>query len=353
VADLSGDRLADLAIGHSGSGKLTLWKGKGQKARPDGSFQLAAEASSGALPVWIAARDVTGDRIQDLLVLRADGQAEVLRGLANGQGFQQGWKQKTGAAALSAIVADVTSDQIPDWVIAHETSLEIWIGNGANGCPDGTFIRGSEILLSDRVTGLNVGDLNADRIPDLVLLHGDLGKISVWTGEGTDGQATGRFSSPVSFNVGAGPGQVALRDLNRDGILDLVVANQQEASLSVLVGRGSAGQGDGTFAAATKLDVVDLPTSIAVEDINGDGIADLLVTHGTTGYLSVLLGLGNATFAAPRRQLLGGNPAGIAITDLDWDGRRDLVITDSQSPQVKMLRGGGTCTNPLVKNAGN
>ena len=83
---------------------------------------------------------------------------------------------------------------------------------------------------------------------------------------------------------------IAVRDLNGDGKKDLVAVNQANDSISVLLGRG-----DGTFNAAKSYPVADGPFQVAFADFNRDGKVDLVVAD--TNQVSVLLGNGNGTFA--------------------------------------------------------
>ena len=98
-----------------------------------------------------------------------------------------------------------------------------------------------------------------------------------------------------------------MADVNGDGKLDLIVANycgnsstcpNAEGSVGVLLGNG-----DGTFQAAVVYDSGGVnATSLAVADVNGDGIPDLVVANScadsscANGSVSVLPGNGNGTF---------------------------------------------------------
>src|SRR5437016_6541491 len=76
------------------------------------------------------------------------------------------------------------------------------------------------------------------------------------------------FASAVNYGAGAAPRWIAAADLNHDGKLDLVTANQNSKNVSVFIGNG-----DGTFAAAVNYAVGDTPLSVAIADVNGDGKA--------------------------------------------------------------------------------
>jgi hypothetical protein len=116
---------------------------------------------------------------------------------------------------------------------------------------------------------------------------------------------TVNFRPAVPYKTsGYNPYSVAVADVNSDGILDLVVANEQQSktdpqgSISVLLGKG-----DGTFHAAVNYSSGGQSAySIVVADVNGDGKLDLVVANGcvgsncATGSVGVLLGKGDGTF---------------------------------------------------------
>ena len=64
-------------------------------------------------------------------------------------------------------------------------------------------------------------------------------------------------------------------DFNGDGKLDLAMANQNDGTVSILLGNG-----DGTFQPPANVGGFITPTWIAVGDFNGDGKLDLAVTDG-------------------------------------------------------------------------
>src|SRR2546426_246263 len=69
------------------------------------------------------------------------------------------------------------------------------------------------------------------------------------------------FSPAVSYPVGSGPLSVAVGDFNRDGILDIVTANINDNTVSILLGHG-----DGTFTTLSPITVGSSPDAVAVGD---------------------------------------------------------------------------------------
>ena len=151
-----------------------------------------------------------------------------------------------------------------------------------------TYNSGGYIGSTEPVMSTAVADLNGDGRLDIVVTNQCLaggcdftsdGEVSVLLGNGD-----GTFQTAVSYDTGGiGAVAVAIKDVNRDGLPDLVVASQcphtgscvADGEVSVLLGNG-----DGTFRPAVVYDSGGFgPTSVAIGDFNGDGYPDLAVTN--------------------------------------------------------------------------
>lgn len=157
------------------------------------------------------------------------------------------------------------------------------------------------------------------------------------------------FRVPPFYTVGLAPAGVASGDFNGDGKPDLVVANANGSSISVLLNNGN-----GTFAPAVTyyVPLSDTPVVVAVADLNGDGMLDV-VTVGSWaagGQLVVFLGNGDGTFQTGVAYLFGGQfPGDFLIADMNGDGKPDLVVvsqvmtgTDDSLLSVLLGNGDGT-----------
>jgi hypothetical protein len=141
--------------------------------------------------------------------------------------------------------------------------------------------------------------------------------------------------------VDPSPHSVALADLNGDGMLDLVVVSSQSSqTVSVFLGKG-----DGTFQPQARYSVGSYPYGLAVADVNLDGNLDLLVSNYVDDTISVLLGNGDGTFQPQMIFAAGLGPTGIAVADFNGDGFPDLA-TASVGNAVLLGNGDGTFQPP-------
>jgi hypothetical protein len=184
------------------------------------------------------------------------------------------------------------------------------------------FERQSEISLSDAPRAIAVADVTGDGWPDLILAGTGRGSVTVIPNHGVeDGDGGERFRPARDYVVGGGPFDIAIGDLNRDGRLDIAVANADSDSVTLLFNSGN-----GDFAAPIQLPVPGNPRGIALGDFNRDGRLDIAVTRFGAAELDVLFGVGNGTF--PERRSYGAplNPQGIAVGDFNRDGWPDVAV---------------------------
>ena len=156
-------------------------------------------------------------------------------------------------------------------------------------------------------------------------------------GSGTAGLTWLNSQSP---STGALPWAEATGDLNGDGIADLVVTTLNSSTLTILLGNG-----DGTFRSVAGPNVGVGAYSIGVGDFNGDGKLDVAVGNNTDTTLMILLGNGDGTFTAmATHPIAGGQPQNIAVADLNGDGKPDLVTSNYSGPMYTVLLGNGDGT---------
>jgi hypothetical protein len=142
--------------------------------------------------------------------------------------------------------------------------------------------------------------------------------------------------------VGKGPGFIAIANVNHDGRPDLLVANTDDGTITVLLGDGKGGF---TPAPGSPFPCNANPNDIAVADMTGNGNLDLVIANHQTPYITISLGDGRGGFKpsphSPFATLSHPHPHGLAIGDFVGDGK-PAVVTDSWgSDQILLMPSDG------------
>lgn len=203
------------------------------------------------------------------------------------------------------------------------------------------FASGVSYPSGPKTYALFVGDLDADGLLDLVAANEQGDSLAVFLGVG-DG--TFRSAGPA-LPTGDYPTGGALADFDRDGRADVVTANYHGNSVAI-----SLGVGDGTFGppAIYPTEPGAETSNLAVGDLNGDGYPDVVATNPATGSVSLFLGRGDGTLEPAVRLPVGSPgrsaPYSAAIGDFDGDGRQDLAVADNTGLAIVVRLGNGDGT---------
>ena len=290
------------------------------------------------MPAWVlrnASATAIGDldadgRLDSVVTDTNTSEAYVLPGRGDGTFDSRRPIQMLGFTdPMVLVLADVNDDGVLDLV---STGAGLVLGAG-----DGTFVP-SGLSLTPRGGTLDsfaAGDLNGDGRADLVVGDNYLGSGEVTVFLGLGG---GTFGPPAFYPTGDIPRSMVIDDINGDGRPDLVMANggfNNSSGISLLLGAG-----DGTFGPATYLAPAGLSQSVAVGDLDEDGRRDLVLASSGAHGVALLPGHGDGTFGSAILLATGGSPQSVAIGDVDGDGHQDVVAANADS-YVSLFLGHG------------
>lgn len=315
AADFNGDGFADLVVG---ANAINVLLGNG-----DGSFMPVVTTPMSVPEAGpTAVGDFNGDGIPDLAVWSGSSSYSVTILLGKGDGTFSTAPSLDQITSQAMVTGDFNGDGIADLATAEGYAVSIYFGKG-----DGTFTAASK----NSWPGVNplylaAGDFNGDDLTDLAVTDTAIpGSVFLLLSNGNGTFSKTGLSPTTGFHLGG----IASGDLNGDGFLDLVLANYDgdtNHGLTVLLGRG-----DGTFQAPVSYGALNMNLrSVAVVDVNGDGIPDLATADENGYHLAVLPGKGDGTFDKEIDLALPASDSGYLIpADFNGDGITDLAIPDS------------------------
>jgi len=320
-----------------------------------GTFQTAVNyTTSTAPPSGLAIGDLTGTGSHDLVVANLNrGTLSVFMESSPTSGtYNAPITVTVGGQPNDVQIADINGDGLPDLIVADNLGkVEYMLQNasspGTFGTPVSMTISNPAIVaegLATRGVSVAVGDLNGDGLPDLAVTSfdadGDYGMIFLFF---QNPAAPGTFTAGTPITALGEPTQIRIADLNQDGSNDMVIAMQGLGDLSETIAAEDAPgalvilqnkDAPGTFATPVLYAATTGVLSVAVGDLDGDGLPDLamasLYPEGE-GYVATLLQDPSApgTFEAATLYLGSGQPSSIVIGDMNNDGLPDLVTSDS------------------------
>ncbi|MDO7873367.1 FG-GAP-like repeat-containing protein [Hymenobacter sp. ASUV-10] len=345
VGDLNGDGLPDLAA-VSGTnvdvGTISVYYGvSGGGFGPATVYNLTDGNS-----VEIA--DVNRDGRPDIVSLGASirvlfGRAAVGYGAPGGGGV--GYLED-GRMVLEDVNADGNLDI--GYGLYDSPFLEVKSGNGLGG-----FTGNTRYIAAGQVTDGEVDDITGDGLPDLILTTRTAqsqylqARLSV-----LPGLSTGTYGPRVDYplpTATSNPLDLLVQDINADGVLDVLTANTGSDNVSVWLGLAGGGLGARTD---YPLAPGSAPEGLAVADATGDGLPDLAVTNTGGDALYLLPGLGNGLFGPGVQHLTGNEPHSVQLIDVNGDGRLDAVTANTSSHDVSVLLniGGPAGAAPVISS---
>lgn len=350
VADIDNDGRDDIAVASAGSKDVRIFRGNGS-----GGFVLGVTMAMGASAHGIAIADIDGDGLRDLAVAAGDD-LSVLYGtgtssvVASPQTYVSG-----GTSAMQVAIADFDLDGAPDVVLGMlgENSAAAFANRGARDLELAQTLLLD--VLTDAAPAIGTSDLNGDGRPELVMMGGS----DVYIADGAS--VLDSFVAPTRYDASVDPSGVAIADFNGDGLYDVLVACAEpdgEDQLIKLLSRGTPGGGSGV-GATTSAPTIAYPTSVALGDVDGDGVEDILVADRPASgtplaqvavvHVGAIAGAASGTLENYPPLIVDGDLFALKAADMNDDGLVDVVSTHGPSSGagtlvVDLMNADGTLT---------
>ncbi len=280
--------------------------------------------SGGQYPSSVAIGDINND-----------GKNEVVIG-NNGLNIEVFVQDGSGGLISSAIYTTVNSERIRIVDLNNDGRLDV-VGVGYNTSTVDVFYQNSGGTLNppviynvthDGIEDLKVGDVNNDGLTDIIIMNGRSypTQIAIMT------QRSGTFEVPVYYNFGdVFPGGVAVGDVTGDGKQDVVVTYGGNFGRIDVFAQNSIG----SLNTAITYSSYDIPEPVEIADINADGKSDVIVLHAGFNAMGVYIQNSDGTLKSeelyPIARASHYNPHGLAVGDINGDGLPDVVFASSDN----------------------
>jgi hypothetical protein len=344
IGDLDDDGRRDVAIseGAFGSGLRVLLQNQNRTLDPPVFYPSGNRLES------LAIGDLNGDGREDVAMgNRSDDTVRVFHQNAGGT-LDPEAVHPVGNIPDAIAVADVTGDGLDDVAISHWHDAFIGI---LPQQPNGSL--GAMLGYPSPNAGrddIDTGDVNGDGRTDVVKMNGQgiNPDFSVYL-QRPDGSLDGprSFDNPASDRL---PGGVAVGDVTGDGLDDVVLAyggNKPSSGIAVF-----AQNQDGDLAFDASYAAFDIPEPVEIADVDLDGRKDVLVVHGGWLALGVFRQNADGTLAPyelyelPYTSHYG--PQGLDVGDINGDFLPDVVVADYNYGLVVLYHAGTGVQNVPV-----
>ncbi|MEX2484103.1 MAG: FG-GAP-like repeat-containing protein, partial [Brumimicrobium sp.] len=295
-------------------------------------FSAPVSISSGSQPLDVQSADLDNDGNLDLVVVNFNFQRMAVM-LGNGDGTFQapvGYASDFGPNKIT--LEDFDGDGFTDVAITtNANTVNVFMND--SGSP-GSFLAFTGFALNGGAnpSGIYSGDLDNDGNIDLVTANNGNGNASVLNGDGT-----GSFAAPVDYVTGTGCYSVVLGDMDGDTNLDIVTVNEDDDNVSILTNDGS-----GNFSAPANFPAGDGPMTLRIDDFDNDLNLDVVAVNSQDNTLSVLLGNGDGTLQVQSVVGAINSPRNLITGDFNGDSNSDVIISCLIGQVMPVYLGDGT-----------
>jgi len=350
VADMNNDTHPDIITTNTnyagtGSDNVSILRGDGTGNFPEMRFVDI----EGEDPTGLFVADVNHDTNMDIITSNQhEKDVDVL--LGNGDlSFNKGYsRSSSGLWPWDVYVADIDGDSHPDIVIPNNIDNSITVLKG-DGEGDFTEMTGEPVKVGNGPSTVCAVDVNGDGRSEIFCANTQSHNVSILFWDPVDEV----FHEPSgAYELGQGPSDIVLSDVNGDGEVDIITANAYSDDVSILLGHGygiffNGDQNRFNFFEdqQSPFDVDGLPYGIAISDVDVDGYQYIFVTNYNTnpGTVSVLYSTGNGEIKElpSAIEVEGTRPTAVFAIDINQDDFSDLLTVDEERNTVTVHKGLG------------
>jgi len=329
IGDLNNNGLNDIAVANFYSGSITIYY-----QHSNNSFLSTPDArlhTTFGEPYSIDIGDLNNDGLNDILVSKLfENAVEIFYQRANNMFNTYGDTRISAYGGPYFVdIGDLNNDGLNDFAIANGYSNEITVyyqnaDNSFDYRPDRTLFAGKW------PTTITINDLNNDGLNDLAVSNFYSYTIGIYyqRNDNTLSQMADAYLN--TENIAS---SVTSDDLNGDGLFDIIVTVSREDTVLIYFQKQ-----DNTFSpqADIKLSAGDYTIRATIGDFNGDSLKDIISSNFYSDEITIHFQRLNGEFYHyPDASLpTQSGPWGILTGDLNDDQLQDIAVTNRDSNTV-------------------
>lgn len=338
AGDFDNDGKPDLVVTNSNSNTISIYANACSTGTVN--LKLPIILATDLNPGSVVVGDLNGDGKLDIAVVnQGSSSVWVYQNNSTAPGiisFAAPIVLVSSVSPKSIIITDLDGDGKADIVAALDTTKSIDIFKNQSNTGTIAFTVKRTMGIGTPAKGLVACDLNNDGLPEVIVTIGN--SIGVLINNSVQGSIS--FSGILYPPAGTIAQEVATGDIDGDGKIDLVVSNSGSNNVSVFINT-SVIKGAVSLALQKFFPVGTNPFGLAINDINGDGLPDIVTANFGSNNISVLINItttaGAPAFNARINQACGTAPSSLVALDMDGDGRPDVATANSMANSLSAI----------------
>lgn len=336
TGDVDGDGKPDIIVAYSAGNTVSVFQNQSTPGHI--SFAPKVDFTTGYYPHHVLLVDLNKDGKPDMVVTNyADNTITILNndclnGIIN---FNSRQDIAVGSGPESVTASDLDGNGTIDLVVTNSGSSSISILLSPLSSPNSeVFSPKKDIFFGATPRGVAVADIDGDGKPDIAVT--DIAGNSVDVFRNTSSAGSLSLATPQSFYSWASPQEISIADIDGDGKPELITGGSQTIALL----RNQSSVGNVSFAAAANLGNIGVVFP-KFADLDGDGKLDIAASFAAGNAAVAFRNIsspGTILFDGGQQYGVGASPTTLSIDDLDGDGKPDMVLNNSTAGSVSILR---------------